>query len=79
MYYFLKQTQQYIVPALLGSVGEGCPVATIHQIADNIYSRKPLFTLSVAYTLGPVLRADYSPEKRFRPAILLHVWMDMHS
>jgi hypothetical protein len=32
-----------------------------------------------AYALGPMLRADSSPQERFRPAILLHVWMDIHS
>ena len=54
--------------------------AFIHSVADKGNSRKPLFTLSDAYALGPVLlRADSSPEKSFRPAILLHVWMDIHS
>ncbi len=36
----------------------GRPVASIHRVADTTLSRKPLFTLSVAYALGPVLRAD---------------------
>jgi hypothetical protein len=51
----------------------------IHLIADKDDSRKPLFTLSDAYGLGPVLSADSSPEKRFQPSILLHVWMNIHS
>jgi hypothetical protein len=33
------------------------PVASIHRIIDTTLSRKPLFTLSDAYALGPVLRA----------------------
>ena len=43
----------------------GCPAASIHPIADKADSWKPLFTLSDAYALGPVLRADSSSEKRF--------------
>ena len=43
------------------------------------FPENPYFTLSVAYALGPVLRADSSPQKRFRPAILLYDWIDIHS
>ena len=55
------------------------PAASIHPIADKTASRKPLFTLSATYVLGPMLRADSSPQERFRADILLHVWMDIHS
>jgi hypothetical protein len=37
----------------------------IHRDAEKAYSRKPLFTLSDAYALGTVLRADSSHEERF--------------
>ena len=57
----------------------GPSFALIHLIADKAPSRKPLFTLSDAYALGPVLRVDSSPEQRFRADILLHVLMDIHS
>ena len=62
----------------LSRVG-GCLLACIHPIADKEGSRKPLFTPSDAYALGPVLRVDSSPEERFRADSLLHVWMDIHS
>jgi hypothetical protein len=38
----------------------------IHRIADKVFSRKPLFTRSDAYALGPVLRAKLLPDGRGR-------------
>ena len=64
--------------AAKGEEAAPCPFL-IHRIADKECSRKPLFNLSDAYALGPVMRAYSSPEKRFRSDSLLHVWMDIHS
>src|SRR3712207_3864523 len=38
----------------------------IHLVSYTLACRKPLFTRSNAYALGPVLRVNSSPEKRFR-------------
>jgi hypothetical protein len=65
-------------PGLLAT--SALPLALIHRVADQEGSRILLFTLSGAYALGPVPRGgDSSREERLRPAILLHVWMDIHS
>ncbi len=39
-------------------LGASVAPAPIHRIADKEGSRKPLFTRSDAYALGPVLSAD---------------------
>jgi hypothetical protein len=51
--------------------------ASIHRVADKMCSRKPIYNLSDAYALGPVLRGVSPDVGRFRPDILLHVWMDI--
>jgi hypothetical protein len=58
-------------PPLVYIAGQSWTVASIHRIADKVCSRKPIYTLSDVYALGPVLRVDVSPENRFRPDILL--------
>jgi hypothetical protein len=52
--------------------------ALIHRVADKASSRKSLFTLSDAYSLGPVLKGGFAIDCRFRPDILLHGWIDIH-
>jgi hypothetical protein len=55
----------------------GYLVASIHPVADKECSRKPVFTLSDAYALGPVMRGVFAIDCKVRPDILLHVWMDI--
>jgi hypothetical protein len=50
----------------------------MHQVADKVCSRKPLCTISDAYTLGPVVRGDSAIDCKIRPNILLPAWMDIH-
>jgi hypothetical protein len=51
----------------------------MHRIADKVCSRKPVYSRSNPYALGPGLRGDSASDCKLRLHTLLHVWIDIHS